>query len=205
LNQGEAVQVADKEKPHHVTLRLLLQFTMGQFSDWQALQQDEQARQGLEKILDHRMWQFEALAAAALGHYQAADAALAKIEQHYNTGLLLGQLSLMEKAFQVEKAWLQLGLLPLAPGSLVPIGPFPHSGVSSTERVRGTLEQNVQALAQLLGDVAHLRCLRGLLALERGDTEGAMSHFREAVDRLGARVHFDDRPIAERYLQLVPK
>jgi Tfp pilus assembly protein PilF len=48
--------------------------------------------------------------------------------------------------------------------------------------------------------ISEIRLMRGLLALERGDTTQAADHFQRALD---TRIAFSDRPIAQRYLQLL--
>jgi hypothetical protein len=50
---------------------------------------------------------------------------------------------------------------------------------------------------------ASWRSLRGLCALESGDTAAAQKHFEEALRVAGPQAQFIDRPIAERYLELL--
>jgi hypothetical protein len=56
-------------------------------------------------------------------------------------------------------------------------------------------------------DVAELRLLRGLLALEIGDFSAAANHFRGSLTILPPilpiTLDFPDRPIAQRYLRLL--
>jgi hypothetical protein len=50
---------------------------------------------------------------------------------------------------------------------------------------------------------APLLALRGLLALEQGDTRAAAMHFLRALSTPGPQGQFSDRPIVERYVQLL--
>jgi hypothetical protein len=45
--------------------------------------------------------------------------------------------------------------------------------------------------------------LRGIMALEQGDTAAARSHLRAALKMAGPGVFFVERPIAERYVELL--
>ncbi|MCS7044909.1 MAG: hypothetical protein NZO58_00995 [Gemmataceae bacterium] len=56
---------------------------------------------------------------------------------------------------------------------------------------------------QLMGLRGNQRTLRGLAALELGDTAAAESHFAAALREGGASPYFFDRPIAQRYLELL--
>ena len=114
--------------------------------------------------------------------------------------LLLAQL---EKFLQAEQAWDQVVLLPTVPlGTLVPLNSFPRSSLSRL--LQNALEGRLQQTAQILSQVAEIRCLRGLLTLEQGDTEKAAEHFHETV-RITNHVAFDDRAVALRYLELLKR
>jgi Tfp pilus assembly protein PilF len=62
---------------------------------------------------------------------------------------------------------------------------------------------NLGNLQQMAAVHANSRTLRGLLALESGDTAKAAELFAEALRIAGPDVRFSDRTIAERYLELL--
>jgi tetratricopeptide (TPR) repeat protein len=196
LRDTDLKDVADKEKPQYLSLQLALQLTTGQVREWREL--EPKARLGLEAILGTTYSLFEALAAAALGDYAAADQALEAQENERRGPHHLAVLVRLEKAMLAELAWNQLGWLPSMPlGSLLSTGAFPPLHLQSV------LDQRLKETAHMLSEAAETRHLRGLLALEQGDTERALAHFRECVERLGNRVSFGDRAVAERYLELL--
>jgi hypothetical protein len=122
--------------------------------------------------------------AAILSDYALADAALVK---------LAGLAGIKE---QVDR-----GLVPLLSGEAildprVPVAPL----VNLTQFVHW--QSGVRALLQ---QMAEWQVPRGLLALEHGDTAAALRHFRYARDLLSAGGDFPDRPIMERYLELLEK
>ena len=63
-------------------------------------------------------------------------------------------------------------------------------------RLFATLQLLTQPEAELL-------TLRGVLALEWGLTAAARDHFETALRLAGPKVNFQDRPIAERYVELL--
>ena len=65
------------------------------------------------------------------------------------------------------------------------------------------LIEAVQGFRQTAQPRAEWRTLRGLFALEFGDTAKAQEHFAEALRSAGPHLSFPDRPIAERYLELL--
>jgi hypothetical protein len=148
--------------------------------------------------------ELRALAAAALGDYVAADIYLQKAEQARN---LLPDQQLLD---QQQKAAEQLAenlaktaaWAPASGGETGILSPLGLFYLNLPERVE-TLMQS----AKERRDVADLRLIRGALALESGDTKQAARHFRMSADivppLLPIALAFTDRPIAQRYLELL--
>jgi hypothetical protein len=120
------------------------------------------------------LWQ-----AAAMGDYQDMDSALGRMEQ----GLPIGQ-----RAFEGIRVVTRMPELVLAP-QWQPI-------------YEQALANTAYPYIQTAGAAATLRTLRGLVALEFGETRAAGQHFEIAL-RLGGDYYFADRPIAERCLALI--
>jgi hypothetical protein len=53
--------------------------------------------------------------------------------------------------------------------------------------------------------MASIRALRGIMALDAGDTSKAALHFRKALEIAGPDGIFSDRPIAQRYGELLSR
>lgn len=201
LQKTDLNSVPDDQKAQHVKLQLALQMTMGQAGEWRKL--DEKSPERLTAILGDDFSLFDALAAAALGHYHKAEMGLEALEGKCHSEQRLMVLAQLEKALAGEVVWEDIALLPSVPlGSLISIRPFPRSHLA--QLARNVLSNGIRQTAQVLAEAAQLRCLRGLLALEQGDTEKALGHFRECLERIGARVTFDD-PVAARYLRLLQR
>jgi hypothetical protein len=145
----------------------------------------------------------QARAAAACGDYAAADAELDKL------GEPLRQIQTSpEQLVPVRSAVaLRVGgavLARLAFGS----GP---AGLAGMAYRQFDALRPLEGLAELLGQEADLRVLRGLLAVESGDVESARQHFRAALEvwgsdsqaATGAGVDFRTRPIAQQAIRLL--
>ena len=75
-----------------------------------------------------------------------------------------------------------------------------NAQTAQTDRMPGFTVPPYTKTAGTLQRASELRTLRGLVALERGDTTQATQHFQGALD---TRIGFSDRPIAARYLELL--
>jgi hypothetical protein len=117
---------------------------------------------------------------AAMGDYQVMDGAVAKMEQG---------LPVMQRAVH--------GSLILASMSSMALTP-PQTRFVYEAR----LGEAAIGYIQTAGVAAMQRTLRGVIALEQGDTGAAEKHF-EAALRLGGDYLFADRAIAERCLELI--
>jgi len=116
---------------------------------------------------------------AAMGDYQVMDGALAKMEQ----GLPVAQRALDGSLIMARMS--ELVLMPQW-------RPVYEQGLANV----------VFPYIQAAGTAATMRTLRGLVALELGETRAAREHF-EAALRVGGNYVFADRPIAERCLALI--
>jgi hypothetical protein len=57
--------------------------------------------------------------------------------------------------------------------------------------------------ANLYNDLYNVKTLRGILLLEAGDTKQARAIFQAVLQEAGNEHGFSDRPIAQRYLELL--
>lgn len=143
---------------------------------------DVLAKEGVLKLLGPAANYYQTLWAAAIGDYQQARAALtAQIEQ-----------AAVAKRVADIRAFL---LLKIAPAHNIP---------DLAGQVHWFLAERdgMLALGRLLQPMANHLLLRGLLALEQGDTAAALRDF-QACHNMAATVILLDRPIAERYRVLL--
>jgi hypothetical protein len=109
-----------------------------------------------------------------------------------------GELKKLGEAVQDSDRWAWASLLPVPVAAL-------HG--RPTPLWAGYGEVSKQLLDQLKGLVEHLallaelRCIRGLLALEEGDTAAARRHLQSAFEVTGGQFTFPSHRIAARYLQ----
>ncbi len=134
----------------------------------------------LQKLLDLLALHYQTLRAAAAGDYAQARAALTEQIEKIDLGR---QLPVMRDAL----------ILNLAPGL--------HIGASAIQVQWYALYQ--RDLARLLSAAANLYLIRGLMALEEGDTAPAAQDFKACLDLVNFPIFFPDRPIAHRYRQLL--
>jgi tetratricopeptide (TPR) repeat protein len=126
--------------------------------------------------------QYQLLWAAAVGNYAAADQALAEQMKDMN---LQKRLAIMTSNYCLNLS----------------------RSLSGHDMVLRNLAQleNQNAARVVLQKAAELHLVRGLLALEKGDVDKAAGYFQKTLDLVGNTVFFPDRPIAERYLELIRK
>jgi tetratricopeptide (TPR) repeat protein len=128
---------------------------------------------------------------AALGDYGLMDRNLAKLEEEADQAMPLDHMRRNLAVNVAGEMWLHiLGDLPTVPR------------LGMTALSMPALVERSLAFRQSVNEHANLRTLRGLVALEVGDTERAEEHFARALSLAGP-MHFSDRPLAERYLELV--
>ncbi len=85
-------------------------------------------------------------------------------------------------------------------GSALPIGPL------AAEELRGQFSlvvSQMDRLHMIMNELCNALTLRGILALEAGETAAALVHFERALTTAGPNFNFSDRPIAQRYLDLL--
>ncbi len=186
LHQANVAKLSDEEKAHYARFELTLLLTMGRVREAR-----EGMVAGLEKVLGPEYEVLRFTLAAAAGDYQHADEVLAELEK---------RAANFERFEQEQRRrYLHSFLLAtLAFDSPLPFSPTARIG-------QHTLQQLfIRIPLTLLPDrKAPLLALRGLLALEQGDTSAATRHFRDALRTPGPQGMFPDRPIVERYLQLL--
>src|SRR5262249_6638458 len=145
-----------------------------------------------------------ALASAALGDYLQADRFLEEAEKARHLQDYPQIIDQQQKAAKqlAEHLAATAGAAPDGagnPGLLTRLGLY-----SDGSRM---LVQPMLFAAAERRDVAELRLLRGLLALEWGDTSAAIAHIRGSLGVLPlilpAAWDYTDQPIAQRYLELL--
>jgi hypothetical protein len=148
--------------------------------------------------------EMQALAAAALGDYAAADKFLEQAEK-------ARQLPPDEQILDDQRKFADVLAEHLAssaawtPAGTGHIGPLARLGTFYLG-MNGLLDP-LTKMAKERRDVAELRLIRGTLALEAGDMAAAAKHFRASSAILPLilplALDFTDRPIAQRYLELL--
>lgn len=174
-----------EEQRGAVILQLRLTIQMGRAGD--AVEVLTTSSDSLKGLLESGYYEFLALTAAARGDYKGFDEAVAQLETYaQETGgtRLAGEIA--QQAFGLAV----LDKLPLSARVI--------QGYKSVREVE-------QRLLERALPVANFRTLRGIFALEQGDTERARRLFEEALALAGPDVSFPDRPIAERYLELLAR
>jgi hypothetical protein len=137
----------------------------------------------LKKLLGRELSWRQAVLAAAVGDYAQAAKLLAEIQPPPIRPARPPLAEMLQAA--------SFGGLP----------PHPLGRLTMALLVGQQYNQAALTLARQ-SDACNFLVLRGLVALDEGDTAAAKKHFREAVS-LGNLVPFESRPIAVRYLELL--
>jgi hypothetical protein len=130
--------------------------------------------------------------AAALGDYVLMERALAGMDAQHQQALPPDELRAKLRNWHV-------GVLNLSALSQLPA----LSRGNVLALAVGLLAQAGEGYTEAVRTPADLRTLRGILALEIGNTAKAEEHFAEALRLTRGAVYFADRPIAQRYLELL--
>jgi hypothetical protein len=190
LQAANVSKLSVEEKKLYVELQLRLLLTMGRLHEAR-----EGLVPGLRELLGPAYDYYQAALAAALGNYAEAQEALAQVETIFaNAGKK--HEALVRKLAEWDRSRLLLTLAFDPPIQTQPI-------------LRASMFVYQQLVARSY-DVppagpphGAIRVLRGLLALEQGDTAAAAGHFEEALRRAGPTEVFSDQPLAVRYLRLL--
>jgi Tfp pilus assembly protein PilF len=181
-------------------VQLDLMLTTGRAHDVRALLEED--LRGL--LSDFRYHWLRAQVAAALGDYAEADR---ELQAAQNAALATPQGDQAPASARVEISQLVGGLL--LDGLLEDKSPI---GRLQMPLARANAMQRLGQLVQALQTGADVGALRGVLALERGETEQAAGHFRSALAFWGADgrrspagIDFAFRPVAEEYLGLIQR
>ncbi len=135
-------------------------------------------------------------AGAALGDYEAVDEALASIEKSMQADLKKSRAQALELAGQFAPAVL---LLPRTGSAAALAG-----AAVGYPRAAKEIESGIQvAQVTLHNELGNAVTLRGIMALEAGNTAHARTLFQRAIDEAGDTYFFTERPIARRYLELL--
>jgi hypothetical protein len=153
----------------------------------------ESVRNALPPI---RLAQYEFFTAGAVGDYQRIDETLPVIakQQRENLDILTQELN-RRRSFSVAFLF---------------IAPLPQSGsasaVSFTFQALPALRQVYEMQGEtdkMYNDLFNTQTLRGILALEAGETKRARTLLQAVLSEAGDSHYFSDRPIARRYLDLL--
>ncbi len=163
---------------------------------------DPDVRERLRGLLRHRYDGYEALFAAAMGRYADADRFFSGWEKNLPVDALVKQMRKLEKHMGEHYNMQILAVLPSVP--LVPmLDPKPGPQLPIAFDTHLKLEKLHQETARQLIQVAELRALAGMLALEQGDTARALERFEGSVSLTGDTVNFPSRFVALRYRALL--
>jgi hypothetical protein len=177
LQDARFKHLTDSEKRQVILWQAHVLLKLGRIHEVEAM------REELPKILGAGSLHLEAGLAAATGNYKELDQVLLRIEKEIGG-----------KDFNpVTLTYL------MAPRSAdAPV----FSQVGATLGLMPILTRHADSIRER---VAELRTLRGIMALEQGNTDQAARFFREALRMAEPNMQFTDRPVAERYLDLMGK
>lgn len=192
----EAIQVltrADPKElgPPEIEVLLQLLFTTGQVDDARHIL-DPQLKSDLRQQYDRHLVLF----AAVLGNYKQAadllDEAIVQVQKARQSfvGHALTALALFHRLREQRFGWIAATII--------------EWDTIRTSQLAFTLQGPLRHDAGMR-QLAELHFLRGLLALEEGDTDTAEKHFARTLDVshfLGGRV-YENRAVAARYLELL--
>jgi tetratricopeptide (TPR) repeat protein len=131
----------------------------------------------------------QAMLAAALGDYHLLEKSVVEMEKQI-------PLEPVRQVFAMRLASLPAGLA---------LNSTPPLQMDWFRVMRNIAVQAQENYLLVLTKVAELRTLRGILALEKGDTADAKRFFQQALDLAGPGLYFPDRAIAERYSDYLKK
>lgn len=139
--------------------------------------------------------EFRLQSAAAVGDYAGADAALGLMTKG------LAEHLIVEREIAARIAAGVIGAPLLSPV----LGSTPPSAFMVMDELRhfSALTGQMDRVNLVLNELGNALTLRGILALEAGETEAALVHFERALSTAGPYFNFSDRPIAQRYLDLL--
>jgi len=182
-------KLSDQDKADFVRLQVKLLLTMGRVHE---------VREGwspnLKGLLGGDYESFEVALGAASGDYGRADRALVVLEEM--TAKANRQHHIQWRKVLEQRRLEVLGALALDSPFQVALGGRAGMQVLQQQIARQPRLEPVPDLSP------HLRSLRGLLALEQGDTGKAAKSFGDALRTVGP-AFFPDRPIAARYARLL--
>jgi hypothetical protein len=198
LQDARADKLTPERQKELVYLQIQMLLTTGQ-----AREAQERLKPDLRDKLAASVYeQLQALAAVALGDYAAADQYLAEAENRAEKPPTQ-EIVALQKDLAQEAALQQAGQVALAPLNallLLPLPPY-RSAFSDIVRIQGA--GKLSKLAGVAIRVGEIRLLRGLLALEVGNTAAAAEHFRAVLAVVPGGLYFPDGVIAQRYLELL--
>jgi hypothetical protein len=189
--------VQPQDQLRYISLQFLLLLKIGEAD---TVRKNLQEKSIQERLPPEVYNQFLLFASAALGNYELMDDALAKLEARLHDAT---QVTTNDLNRRRGECLLPLLLTPsmrsssavaAALGLETLLTAHPFNRYILSER------QHTQALNNLLNTTT----LRGILALEAGDTKAARTHFQNALDEADKQsFYFSDRPIAYRYRELL--
>jgi tetratricopeptide (TPR) repeat protein len=154
-------------------------------------------KEDIRKSLPPELYAINQLfAGAALGDYDAMEEALAAIEKSMRENLIKSRDLAHERVGRNAPALLmmpKIGSAAALAAGAVALSPLPLQEIN-TMRDLLHLHQN---------ELSNAITLRGIVALEAGNTEYARTLFQRALDEAGDAYYFTERPVARRYLELL--
>ena len=154
------------------------------------LGQWKEAREALGNLEGTPMHaELQARLAAATGDYETLDKTLADLERSV-------PVVPVRNMFAVRACTIPV---------LMAVNDAPQARVCSFIIARDFAFGAQRDYYQMLLGAAPVRSMRGMFALDLGDTKKARDHFEGALSLAGPEIQFMDREIAERYLELMGK
>jgi hypothetical protein len=189
LMETDQTTLAKEEVHTYLLSRFDLALSMGRVDIVAEDLKNENVRSALPPAV---LAQFELLAAAAVGDYQTMDQALALIEQQQREGIRLVGEEIKRRRTRCAPSMV-----------LVPLQHFATGLVVGVIQTLETLEFERIVAGKAHNDLFNTKTLRGIVALEAGDTNQAREIFQTTLREAGSEHFFSDRPIARRYLDLL--
>ncbi len=207
LKDADLTRLDLKEQTAVVQLQMRLMLMLGMAKELREAF-DTELRQQLKPLLGPDYDEFEAVYAVAVGNYAQAEKYLAAVVGNARLAEHLAVSRDWENRLEAEMKARLVSLVAAAPLwslSPSPLTRFTLSLGGAVSRTLVSLPGKVIQAEEQLRQVAEVNTLRGLLALEQGDTDRATELFRESLRIARSRIDFPTRPLAVRYLALLER
>jgi tetratricopeptide (TPR) repeat protein len=202
LREVDPDTLSAQQQPEVADWQIKLMLLLGMSKDLRETVFNAEDAPRLRKLLKDRYDIAAALFAAAVGNYAELDHGLAEWEKPNRRPGMEKLLAVIEKQIKQFKDAHILALVSSVP--FVPtLDPKPAPQLLYVTISQGELMKRSFFVESFIQRVAELRAIRGLLALEQGDTARAREHFENCLELAGTHVPFPSQGLVLRYLALM--